>query len=81
MKWITRERPKVDRIACPWLIARFIDDALYAWCRRDAHTWQPARVHARRVRRNRSGYGLCRLATRPSSVNASRLPPARVDSQ
>lgn len=26
MKWITRERPKVDRIACPWLIARFIDD-------------------------------------------------------
>lgn len=27
MKWITRERPKVDRIACPWLIARFIDNA------------------------------------------------------
>ncbi|CAB3789741.1 Protein ChrB [Paraburkholderia ultramafica] len=27
MKWITRERPKVDRIACPWLIARFIDKA------------------------------------------------------
>jgi hypothetical protein len=27
MKWITRERPKIDRIACPWLIARFIDDA------------------------------------------------------
>ena len=27
MKWITRERPKTDRIACPWLIARFIDDA------------------------------------------------------
>ena len=26
MKWITRERPKVDRIACPWLISRFIDD-------------------------------------------------------
>jgi hypothetical protein len=25
MKWITRERPKIDRIACPWLIARFID--------------------------------------------------------
>ncbi len=25
MKWITRERPKVDRIACPWLIRRFID--------------------------------------------------------
>ena len=32
MKWITRERPKIDRIACPWLIKRFIDpqaDILY----------------------------------------------------
>ncbi len=27
MKWITRERPKIDRVACPWLIARFVDDA------------------------------------------------------
>jgi hypothetical protein len=27
MRWITRERPKVDRVACPWLIARFIDEA------------------------------------------------------
>ena len=27
MKWITRERPKIDRIACPWLIARFIDNS------------------------------------------------------
>jgi hypothetical protein len=27
MKWITRERPKIDRIACPWLIKRFIDQA------------------------------------------------------
>ena len=25
MKWITRERPKIDRIACPWLIRRFIE--------------------------------------------------------
>ena len=25
MKWITRERPKIDRIACPWLVKRFID--------------------------------------------------------
>ena len=25
MKWVTRERPKIDRVACPWLIARFID--------------------------------------------------------
>lgn len=25
MKWITRERPKIDRLACPWLIRRFVD--------------------------------------------------------
>lgn len=25
MKWITRERPKIDRIACPWLITKFVD--------------------------------------------------------
>jgi hypothetical protein len=25
MKWVTRERPKIDRIACPWLIVNFID--------------------------------------------------------
>ena len=25
MKWVTRERPKIDRIACPWLVKRFID--------------------------------------------------------
>lgn len=25
MKWVTRERPKIDRIACHWLVARFID--------------------------------------------------------
>ncbi len=31
-KWVTRERPKIDRIACPWLIRRFIEvdaDFLY----------------------------------------------------
>lgn len=25
MKWITREHPKIDRIACPWLIKNFVD--------------------------------------------------------
>lgn len=30
MKWVTRERPKVDRVACPWLIQRFVDpDAVF----------------------------------------------------
>ena len=31
-KWVTRERPKIDRIACPWLIRRFIDaDAVFLY--------------------------------------------------
>jgi len=30
MKWVTREKARVDRIACPWLITRFIDkDAVF----------------------------------------------------
>jgi hypothetical protein len=34
MKWVTRERPKVDRIACPWLIKRFVDsDAVFLYTR------------------------------------------------
>lgn len=27
MQWVTRERPKIDRVACPWLVHRFIDPA------------------------------------------------------
>ncbi|MBI5660228.1 MAG: chromate resistance protein [Nitrosomonadales bacterium] len=27
MKWITRECPKIDRIACPWLVSRFVDES------------------------------------------------------
>jgi hypothetical protein len=33
MKWVTRTRPKVDRVACPWLIKKFVDpeaEFLYA---------------------------------------------------
>jgi hypothetical protein len=36
MKWVTREHPKTDRIACPWLIRRFIDpDAEVVYVPRD----------------------------------------------
>lgn len=32
MKWVTREKAKVDRIACPWLIRRFVDhDAVFEY--------------------------------------------------
>ncbi len=35
MKWITREKVKVDRVACPWLIRKFIVcDASHAECKR-----------------------------------------------
>jgi len=55
-RWITRERPKIDRIACPWLIARFIDtdaefhyvpanDVLSAAKERDAEPYDIAGVH------------------------------------
>jgi hypothetical protein len=37
MKWITREHVKVDRVACPWLIKKFIDpDAQFLFVRPDA---------------------------------------------
>jgi hypothetical protein len=36
MKWVTRARPKTDRIACPWLIRRYIDpDAEFLFVPRD----------------------------------------------
>jgi hypothetical protein len=36
VRWVTRERPKTDRIACPWLIRRFIDsDAEILYVRTD----------------------------------------------
>jgi len=36
MKWITREPVKVDRVACPWLIKRFVDcDAQFEFLAKD----------------------------------------------
>lgn len=43
MKWITRERPKIDRIACPWLISRFIDPAAEFFFVPDAEVLPKAR--------------------------------------
>ena len=46
-RWITRERPKIDRIACPWLIRRFIDpDAHFLYVAADQVTGEAARQHA-----------------------------------
>jgi hypothetical protein len=41
MKWITRENAKVDRVACPWLIKRFIDkDAEFLFVAKDQVLWE-----------------------------------------
>ena len=45
MKWVTRERPKIDRLACPWdaALARLAE----IWCRTlegERHGWRPQTV-------------------------------------
>lgn len=48
MKWVTRERPKTDRVACPWLIRRFIDpEAEILYVHRDAVLAESERTGAR----------------------------------
>jgi hypothetical protein len=48
MKWVTRARPKTDRIACPWLIRRFIDpDAEILYVPKDQVLSAAEREHAR----------------------------------
>ena len=48
MKWVTRARPKTDRIACPWLISRFIDpDAKIVYVPADHVLAEAARVGGR----------------------------------
>ena len=47
MKWITREHPKVDRVACPWLIQRFVDrDAEFLYVPPDRVAAEAARTGA-----------------------------------
>jgi hypothetical protein len=46
-KWITREHPRVDRVACPWLIERFVDkDAEFLYVATDAVAREAKRVGA-----------------------------------
>lgn len=47
MKWITREKVKVDRVACPWLIRRFVDrEAEFLFVPADQVTSEAVRVGA-----------------------------------
>jgi hypothetical protein len=50
MRWITRERPKIDRVACPWLITRFIDREA------EFHFVPPAAVQTRAAELNAIPY-------------------------
>ena len=45
--WVTRERPKIDRVACPWLVRRFVDpDAEFLYVPKDEVRATAARMHA-----------------------------------
>ncbi len=47
MKWITRERPKIDRIACPWLIKNFVDaEAEFIYVPKDQVFAKAMELHA-----------------------------------
>ena len=47
MKWITREGPKIDRIACPWLIKNFVDrDAEFIYVHADTVIEQAKKINA-----------------------------------
>jgi len=44
MKWVTRERPKIDRIACPWLIARSSTRSQSSSTCRAIRCWRSPRI-------------------------------------
>src|SRR6476660_8330584 len=47
MKWITREKVKVDRVACPWLIKKFVDkDAEFVFAPADEVMAEAKRLDA-----------------------------------
>jgi hypothetical protein len=47
LKWITREHPRVDRVACPWLVKRFVDkDAEFVYVPADQVPNEAARTGA-----------------------------------
>ena len=47
MKWITREHPRVDRVACPWLVQKFVDkDAEFVYVKADTVPAEAKRIGA-----------------------------------
>jgi hypothetical protein len=56
MKWINRERPKIDRIACPWLIKKLVDrDGEFIYVPK-------AQVFSKVLHQRQQDYGQYRLA-------------------
>ena len=80
MKWITRERARVDRIACPWLISRFIDPDAGVPVRagrRRCSTWPSGRTRSRTTSRTSSWGITARSApSMRSSSGTSSTDPA-----
>ena len=81
MKWVTRERPKTDRIACPWLIKNFIDaeaEFLYVPAdqvlevaeREGAHSYD---APGRRATRTATGSARSRCSSRSTSSTIRRV--------
>ena len=85
-RWVTRERPKIDRIACPWLVRRFIDPAAEffyvpsargARVRRARNGATPYDIAGRRVRATRRALQLRRVHRASTSSPTRRSTASR----
>jgi hypothetical protein len=68
MKWVTRERPVIDRIACPWLIKKFIDKEAEFLFVPPADVMKPPRKRAPRLT-------MCRVLSSPMWATAAASTP------
>ena len=66
MKWVTREKARVDRIACPWLITRFID-------KEPTFLFVPARDVLAVARKRRRSRTMCRMSSWAITETSARL--------
>ena len=89
MKWITRERVKVDRVACPWLIKKFVDkDAEFIFVPADKvtsamETLEQVQGHEDGMRYYQldNGQRMVDVVTGPPPKGTLRMPPARLGSR
>ena len=78
-KWVTREHPKIDRIACPWLISRFVNpDAEFIYVPpMTLQRWRPTRAaHLTISRASSSAMSASVVRSTPlSGLTESKIPP------